>query len=72
MKLEAILLRKSNTVNKVASPKKFSEYINCNLPVFISHNIGDIDEMNSKYNICIYDYYDFIHYFMGLMITLFM
>jgi len=44
----AILLRDSNNVNKVASPTKFAEYINCNLPVFISHNIGDIDEISAK------------------------
>jgi len=50
-----ILLRDSNNVNKVASPTKFAEYINCNLPVFISHNIGDIDEISAKYNICIYE-----------------
>jgi glycosyltransferase involved in cell wall biosynthesis len=51
----AILLRENNNVNKVASPTKFAEYINCNLPVFISHNIGDLDEINAKYNICIYE-----------------
>lgn len=51
----AILLRDSNNVNKVASPTKFAEYINCNLPVFISHDIGDIDEISAKYNICIYE-----------------
>ena len=51
----AILLRDSNNVNKVASPTKFAEYVNCNLFVFISHNIGDIDEINAKYNICIYE-----------------
>ncbi|HEY8892199.1 MAG TPA: glycosyltransferase [Clostridium sp.] len=50
-----ILLRDSNNVNKVASPTKFAEYINCNLPVFISHNIGDIDEISAKYNLCIYE-----------------
>ena len=51
----AILLRDSDNVNKVASPTKFAEYINCNLPVFISHNIGDIDEINARYNVCIYE-----------------
>lgn len=51
----AILLRDYNNVNIVSSPTKFSEYINCNLPVFISHNIGDIDEINDKYNVCIYE-----------------
>ena len=50
-----VLLRDSNNVNKVASPTKFAEYINCNLPVFISHDIGDIDEINSRYNVCIYE-----------------
>lgn len=50
-----ILLRDSNNVNKVASPTKFAEYINCNLPVFISHNIGDTDEINARYNVCIYE-----------------
>ena len=51
----AILLRDNNNVNKVASPTKFAEYINCNLPVYINHNIGDIDEISFKYNICIYE-----------------
>lgn len=51
----AILLRDNINVNKVASPTKFAEYINCNLPVYISHNIGDIDEISDKYNICIYE-----------------
>lgn len=51
----AILLRDYNNVNIVSSPTKFAEYINCNLPVFISHNIGDIDEINDKYNVCIYE-----------------
>ncbi|MCJ7688477.1 MAG: hypothetical protein MUO60_04060, partial [Clostridiaceae bacterium] len=53
----AILLRENNNVNKVSSPTKFAEYINCNLPVLISHNIGDIDEINDKYNVCIYEEY---------------
>lgn len=51
----AILLRESNNVNKVASPTKFAEYINCKLPVLISHGIGDIDELSARYNICIYE-----------------
>lgn len=51
----AMLLRENNNVNNVASPTKFAEYVNCNLPVFISHSIGDIDEINGKYNICIYE-----------------
>ena len=50
-----ILLRDNNNVNKVASPTKFAEYINCNLPVFISRGIGDIDEINAKYDVCIYE-----------------
>jgi glycosyltransferase involved in cell wall biosynthesis len=50
-----ILLRENNNVNKVSSPTKFAEYINCNLPVVISHGIGDIDEISAKYNICIYE-----------------
>lgn len=56
----SILLRDNNNVNKVASPTKFAEYISCNLPVFTSHNIGDIDEINARYNVCIYeeDIYD--------------
>lgn len=51
----AILLRERNRVNRVACPTKFAEYINCNLPVLISADIGDLDEINHKYNICIYD-----------------
>jgi hypothetical protein len=51
----AVLLRDINNVNKVASPTKFAEYISCNLPVYISHSIGDIDEINSKYKVCIYE-----------------
>lgn len=51
----AVLLRDSNNVNKVASPTKFAEYINCNLPVYLSNNIGDIDEINRKYKVCIYE-----------------
>lgn len=51
----AILLRDNNNVNKVASPTKYAEYINCNLPVFISHGIGDIDEISANYNTCIYE-----------------
>ena len=51
----AILLRDYSNVNIVSSPTKFAEYINCNLPVFISRNIGDIDELNDRYNVCIYE-----------------
>lgn len=51
----AILLRKKNIVNKVSSPTKFGEYINCKLPVLLSSGIGDIDEINRKYNTCIYE-----------------
>lgn len=51
----AVLLRDMNNVNKVASPTKFAEYINCKLPVYISHSIGDIDEINRKYKVCIYE-----------------
>ena len=36
-----ILLREDSTVNNVASPTKFSEYILCGLPVIISKGIGD-------------------------------
>lgn len=51
----AVLLRDNNNVNKVASPTKFAEYVNCNLPVYLSHGIGDIDEVSSKYKVCIYE-----------------
>ena len=50
----AMLLRESCIVNRVASPTKFAEYINCSLPVLINNDIGDIDEINNKHNICIY------------------
>lgn len=36
-----LLFRKDETVNRVASPTKFSEYALCGLPVIISDNIGD-------------------------------
>lgn len=51
----SIMLREENQVNKVASPTKFAEYVNCHLPVFISRGIGDIDEISIRYPVCIYE-----------------
>ena len=39
-----LLFRKNETVNRVASPTKFSEYALCGLPVIISDNIGDYSD----------------------------
>jgi glycosyltransferase involved in cell wall biosynthesis len=39
-----LLFRKNETVNRVASPTKFSEYSLCGLPVIISVNIGDYSD----------------------------
>jgi glycosyltransferase involved in cell wall biosynthesis len=36
-----LLLRERNSVNRVASPVKFAEYLACGLPVLVSPGVGD-------------------------------
>lgn len=43
-----ILLREDISVNQVASPVKFAEYLICRLPLIISKNIGDYSELIEK------------------------
>lgn len=39
-----LLLRERNSVNRVASPVKFAEYLACGLPVLISPGVGDFTD----------------------------
>lgn len=39
------LLREDNSVNHVASPTKFGEYLCCGLPVLLTRGIGDTEEV---------------------------
>ena len=45
------LIRDNNIVNRVASPIKFSDYINANIFVLASDNIGDVSNYIKKFNI---------------------
>ncbi len=40
-----LLLRDRNTVNRVASPVKFAEYLACGLPVLVSPGVGDVPDI---------------------------
>jgi len=40
-----LLLRERNSVNRVASPVKFAEYLVCGLPVLISPGVGDFTDL---------------------------
>jgi len=46
-----ILLREKNLVNRVASPIKFGEYLCCGLPVIMSSEIGDTEEIIEQHGI---------------------
>ena len=46
----ALLLRPQTVTNRVASPVKFSEYLQAGLPVIISPNIGDFSAFVSREN----------------------
>lgn len=39
-----LLLREPNSVNRVASPVKFAEYLACGLPVLVSPGVGDFSD----------------------------
>ena len=43
-----LLLRESNSVNQVAAPTKFAEYLLCGLPVVMTTGIGDFSELAKK------------------------
>jgi len=40
-----LLLRERNSVNRVASPVKFAEYLACGLPVLVSPGVGDFTHL---------------------------
>lgn len=42
-----ILYREQSITNKVASPVKFAEYLNCGLKVMISKNLGDYSDFSN-------------------------
>jgi len=46
-----ILLREKNLVNRVASPIKFGEYLCCGLPVIMTSEIGDTEEIIEQHGI---------------------
>ena len=46
-----ILIRDNNVINNVASPLKFAEYLAAGLPVIVSENVGDTEEIINKYNV---------------------
>ncbi len=46
-----ILIRDNNIINNVASPLKFAEYLAAGLPVIVSENVGDTEEIINKYNV---------------------
>lgn len=50
----AFLIRKPLNLNAASSPTKFAEYICCQLPVIISHGIGNLDEIIKDYKIGIF------------------
>ena len=53
-----VILREKLLFNKISSPTKFSEYILCGVPVFISTEIGDLEKIvrQNELGICIEDY----------------
>lgn len=40
-----LLLRERNSVNRVASPVKFAEYLACGVPVLVSPGVGDCPDI---------------------------
>ncbi|MDY6933071.1 MAG: hypothetical protein SVZ03_02460 [Spirochaetota bacterium] len=55
-----VLLRDKILLNKVSSPTKFSEYILCGVPVFVSTGIGDLEDIvtNMKLGVCVENFDD--------------
>ena len=52
----ALLLREEDTLNKVASPVKFGEYMACGLPVIMTPWVGDCQEIAGENGTgCVYD-----------------
>ena len=49
-----LLLRENTRINNVASPTKFAEYMINNIPVILSHNIGDLDDFIKEYRVGFY------------------
>ncbi|MEJ2527985.1 MAG: glycosyltransferase [Sulfurovaceae bacterium] len=45
-----IIVRDDNTVNKVSSPIKFSEYLSCGLPVIANDSVKLISDVLKNYN----------------------
>ena len=48
------MLRENTRINNVASPTKFAEYMINNIPVILSHNIGDLDDFIKEYRVGFY------------------
>ena len=57
----AMLIRKDKTVNRVASPTKFGEYLLCGLPVIISPNVGESSSIIEEHRLGIVLGGDWIH-----------
>lgn len=51
----ALLLRKPDPVNEVASPTKFAEYLACRLPVIVTRNVGDLSDFVVRYQVGFFD-----------------